>query len=535
MKKTKFNLLAQAALLLVAFSILTMSSCKKDDDPDPEKPIASFQFAISPTNFLEVIFTNFSQNATSYSWNFGDGNTSTEQNPTHVYAEDGKYNVVLTASNVAGATANFAQEIEVKDPDVALALLAGQTSKTWKLFRIDASLGVGPSLDSPYDWFSLENDGSRPCKYFHEFTFTRNMEYIFDDKGFFWGEGGVFHPDLVGECLEAIPSNMVGPNGENLSAWLSGTHQFEYVPATNTVTLIGEGAWIGLPKVATNGEVTTPQNSVSFQIEITQHDGYDHMFVKFVYEWGVWVFNYASYSNASLEPEVVSFFVDFSFSVDDFTVTFENQSKDAISYSWDFGDGNTSTEVNPTHTYAEEGIYVVVLTGTGTTGDTKEAIKNISISLDPTELPPAPTEPAENVISIYSDAYTDITGVNLNPNWGQATVTSEIEIDGEWVIKMAGLNYQGIDFAGNPQNVSSKTKLHLDVYCTVATDINISVISPGAENPVTITTEAGVWKSFDILLSEYTVPDLTAVIQLKFDDAGTGASPTIFVDNIYFY
>jgi PKD repeat protein len=233
---------------------------------------------------------------------------------------------------------------------------------------------------------------------------------------------------------------------------------------------------------------------------------------------------------------VVSFFVDFSFSVDDFTVTFENESKDAVSYSWDFGDGNTSTEENPTHTYAAEGIYEVVLTGTSATGDTKEAIKNVSISLDPEELAPAPTEPEVNVISIYSDAYTDITGVNLNPNWGQATVTTEIEIEeGEMVLKMAGLTFQGIDFADNPQNVSSKTKLHVDVYCTVETNINISVISPGKENPVTITTEAGVWKSFDILLTDYTEPDLTAIIQLKFDDAGTGATPTIYVDNIYFY
>jgi PKD repeat protein len=533
MKMKSFQWIYWSFLVIAVSSLMTLVSCK-DDDPDVLNPIASFQFEISTDNFLEVTFTNFSQNATSYNWNFGDGQNSTDVNPVHVYATAGKYDVVLTAMNDEGTSATFMQSIDIKDPDEALALLAGEVSKTWKLFRIDASMGVGPSLDTPYDWWSLANDGSRPCLYFHEFTFTRNMEYIFDDKGFMWGEGGIFHPDLVGECLEAIPSNMVGPNNEDLSPWLGGTHQFEYNSSTNTVTLMGEGAWIGLVKTGTTGEVSTPQTSVSFEMEITQNDGYDHMFVKFIYDWGVWVFNYASYSNAALEPEVVSFFVDFSFSVDGFTVTFENESKDAVSYSWNFGDGNTSTEENPIHTYAAEGIYEVVLTATGSTGGTKEAVKNVSISLDPTELPPAPTEPAENVISVYSDAYTDITGVDLNPNWGQATVTTEIEIDGEKIIKMAGLNYQGIDFAGNPQNVSGKTKLHVDVYCSVETNVNLSVIGNG-ENPVTITTEAGVWKSFDILLSEYTVPDLTAVIQLKFDDAGTGASPTIFVDNIYFY
>jgi len=396
-------------------------------------------------------------------------------------------------------------------------------------------MGVGPSLDSPYEWWFLENDGSRPCKYFHEFTFTRDMEYIFDDKGFMWGEGGVFHPDLVGECLEAIPSNMVGPNGEDLSAWLSGTHQFEYNPSTNTVNLIGEGAWIGLPKVATDGEVGLPQTSVTFQIEITEHDGYDHMYVKFVYEWGVWVFNYASYSNPALEPEVVSFMVDFIYVVDGRTVTFTNNSNDAVSYSWDFGDGNTSTEENPVHTYDDDGSYVVVLEGTSADGESKEVTKTITIDTTTlTEAPPTPTEPEENVISIYSHTYTDITGVNLNPNWGQATVTTEVDVEGEMVLRMAGLNYQGIAWEDNAQNVSGKTYLHVDVWCSVETDIDISLIGAG-ENPVTITTEAGAWKSIDIPLSDYTVPNLEEIIQMKFDDSGTGAAPTIYVANIYFY
>lgn len=304
MKKNKFDFLKKFILLFGLIPVFLFTACSDDDDPVLEDPIATFQYEISEDNFMQVTFMNFSSNATSYSWNFGDGNSSTEENPTHVYAEFGNYDVTLTASNAAGATASFTETIEIKDPDEALALLAGQESKTWKLFRIDASMGVGPSMDSPYEWWFLENDGSRPCLYFHEFTFTRNGEYIFDDKGSFWGEGGLFPQGLEGTCFEAIPSNMVGPNGEDLSAWLGGTHQFEYVPSTNTVTLIGEGAWIGIPKVATDGEVTVPQNSVAFEIEITQHDGYDHMFVKFIYDDFVWVFNYASYSDASLEPDV---------------------------------------------------------------------------------------------------------------------------------------------------------------------------------------------------------------------------------------
>jgi len=514
--------------LIAVIPLFALTSC----DPEEEvlEPVASFQYEIGESNFLEVTFTNFSQNAVSYSWDFGDDESSTDENPVHVYAETGNYTAVLIATNEDGLTSTYDQTIEIVDPDEALTLLTGQDSKTWHLYRVDNSMGVGPSIDAPYDWFALENDGSRPCVYFHEFTFTRDGEYIFDDKGVFWGEGLESGP----VCIDATAENLVNADGVDVSAWLGGTHQFEYESSTGMVTLIGEGAWMGLPKTATDGEVAVPQTSVSFKVEITEKDGFDHMYVQFIYDWGAWVFNYASYDDPSLEPDVVSFFADFSFTVDDFTVTFTNESRDATSYSWDFGDGNTSTEENPTHTYAAEDTYEVVLTATGANG-TKEATKNVTISLNPTVLAPAPTEDAANVISIYSDAYTDITGVNLDPDWGQATVTEEIDVESEKVLKMTGLNYQGIDWADNAQDVSGKTKLHVDVFCSSVTDVNLSLIGGGAENPVTLTTDAGVWKSFDIALSEYTAPDLTAVIQVKFDDAGSGAGPTIFVDNIYFY
>jgi PKD repeat protein len=305
MKQNKTNLLMQAIALMLAFSVLTMVSCKKDDDPEPENPIASFQFAIDADNFLKVTFTNFSQNATAYSWNFGDGNTSTEQNPTHTYAAAGNFNVVLTASNSVGATANYNQTIEIKDPFEALALLAGQTSKTWKLYRNETSMGVGPDINNPRQWWSLENTGQRPCVYYQEFTFNRNGQYIFDDKGLFWGEGGVFGEPLEGTCFEAIPSNMVDKDGNNVSSWLGGTHAFEYTPATNMVTITGQGAWIGIVKVGTAGEVSAPQSSVTFKIEIEQRQGYDYMHVMFIYDWGVWSFSYAHYHDPSLEPAVV--------------------------------------------------------------------------------------------------------------------------------------------------------------------------------------------------------------------------------------
>jgi PKD repeat protein len=58
----------------------------------------------------------------------------------------------------------------------------------------------------------------------------------------------------------------------------------------------------------------------------------------------------------------------FSTSIDGMEVTFTNSSKDASSFAWDFGDGDNSTEMNPVHTYAENGDYQVSLTANGDGG-----------------------------------------------------------------------------------------------------------------------------------------------------------------------
>jgi PKD repeat protein len=59
---------------------------------------------ISDINGADVDFTNNSTNADSYSWDFGDGNSSTEADPSHTYIEDGVYTVILISTNACGST-----------------------------------------------------------------------------------------------------------------------------------------------------------------------------------------------------------------------------------------------------------------------------------------------------------------------------------------------------------------------------------------------------------------------------------------------
>tara|TARA_B100001964_G_scaffold243221_1_gene320469 strand:- start:72 stop:920 length:849 start_codon:yes stop_codon:yes gene_type:complete len=119
------NITMKRILILLCLPLL-FTTCKKEDDDvatingcmDPNAtnynplatnddgsceyvnlPVANFSYTASndfaPTLF---VFTNYSANSDTYYWDFGDGNFSNEENPTHLYTLGGDYTVSLTAS-----------------------------------------------------------------------------------------------------------------------------------------------------------------------------------------------------------------------------------------------------------------------------------------------------------------------------------------------------------------------------------------------------------------------------------------------------
>ncbi|GAB4418713.1 MAG: hypothetical protein OHK0039_30440 [Bacteroidia bacterium] len=143
---------------------------------------------------------------------------------------------------------------------------------------------------------------------------------------------------------------------------------------------------------------------------------------------------------------------------------------------------------------------------------------------------PTPTKAAADVISVFSDAYTNTDGTNLNPDWGQATAVSQVSIAGNNTLLYAGLNYQGIEL-GSSQNVSTMEFLHLDFWTTTSTQLNVYLISPGPlETAYALTVPTTGWSGIDIPLSAFAGVDLADIIQLKFDGNGT-----IYLDNLYFF
>lgn len=96
---------------VIAIGLLTITSCNKEDDKTA--PVPSFTFEI---NDKTVTFTNTSTDATSYSWDFGDGSAlSTEQNPTYTYATYSDYDVRLTATGDGGSETNKTTISVVRD------------------------------------------------------------------------------------------------------------------------------------------------------------------------------------------------------------------------------------------------------------------------------------------------------------------------------------------------------------------------------------------------------------------------------------
>jgi len=173
----------------------------------------------------------------------------------------------------------------------------------------------------------------------------------------------------------------------------------------------------------------------------------------------------------------------------------------------------------------------------GRSQDTMNHIDNImfsaqEVSVDPTaptDAAPVPTPLDGDVISVFSDTYTAVAGVNTNPFWHQATVTTEVDVAGNNTLKMAGLNYQGVEFS--TQDVSGKTNLHLDYWTADSTALDVFLITSGPETLFNITPTQNGWQSIDIPLSTYSGNgDLTQAIQFKF--VGNG---TIFMDNLYFH
>ena len=200
------------------------------------------------------------------------------------------------------------------------------------------------------------------------------------------------------------------------------------------------------------------------------------------------------------------------------------------------------------YVYANPGLYdiKVVLKG-GAIATTEYLLEGFEVTeiLSPVTSAPMPQARAESdYISIYSDAYNDVPGINYNPDWGQQWQGSsyeEFDLNGDKMLNYINLSYQGIVINQNI-DVTEMEFLHLDVWTADSPGVETSLISAtNGEKPVWRDLTANEWTSIDIPISEFTDQGLTVadIKEMKFVSQswidGTGAAGSVFIDNIYFY
>jgi hypothetical protein len=108
-------------------------------------PIANFEGNVTNgTAPLTVQFNDLSTNSpTSWAWNFGDGNTSTARNPSHIYASAGSYTVTLTATNAYGSDG------ETKTGYITVTAPAGGVGETTDAAYVDGNWADPQPVDCP--------------------------------------------------------------------------------------------------------------------------------------------------------------------------------------------------------------------------------------------------------------------------------------------------------------------------------------------------------------------------------------------------
>ena len=179
MKKTTLSLIRFTAIAVLAFS---MFSCGEDPVPAPTVQV------FASVDGYQVAFTVTATNADSYSWDFGDGETSTEQNPVYEYGQSGDYTATVTVTG-EGGTADATTDVTISASE--LEMLTGgpamANGKTW-VFSPTSTAGDGIFYcDADMTQQDPVPDGilgliGIPSEYEDEFTFMNDYGYTHDVK-----------------------------------------------------------------------------------------------------------------------------------------------------------------------------------------------------------------------------------------------------------------------------------------------------------------------------------------------------------------
>ncbi len=372
-------------------------------------PKADFRQIIAPFDLnsvpMNVKFVDLStQQPTSWQWDFGDGQTSTEQNPTHAYMKEATYTVTLTAKN------QFAQDTKVMKDLITVGKGPAVDFTTDK-----TTVGVGRivtftdlSANSPTNWVWEFGDGglgtgSKPDHVYqktgvYDVTLTASNPSITNSrtKNQYITVLNIPRADFAADKtrggapmnVQFIDQSIGEPTSWNWD-FGDGAKSTEKNP-THTYTSLGSYA-VSLTVSNANGQDTTSK---------------------------------AGFIVTTLAP-VANFKVDQRIGKAPFIVQFKDLStNNPVTWSWSFGDGTSSSEQNPRHTYPKEGAYDVSLTVSNDYGsDTTHKTGTETITLAPTTVPPT-------VVVTQAPAIIQTTATTVAPTTTKASMSPMVTVIG---------------------------------------------------------------------------------------------------------
>ena len=518
------RLFKQAFLAVLFGSVIFLLACEEDETPPPAV-VAAFTHTVDQTTGA-VTFTNNSQNATDFAWDFDDGTTSSIETPPKTYSEDGTYTVTLTASG-AGGSDTFSDDVvialegggPVDDTTAPVIELTGDNPLT---------INEGEAYTDPGYAASDDIDGD-----ITDDVVVGGDEVNTDDPGTYNVTYDV--SDEAGNDATTVTREVIVADVHSNDGGLIANGDFESGDAGwsgNALQVQTEsGNSFNFASVDMAGAASDV--NISYGLEITQGEFY------------TLTFEASSDRERSLVAGIGLYEDPWTAATATVDLTTETQSYELDLSAADFGGTNSRVIFDMG---AAEGVVVIdnvnlVVDPDGGSGGGDPA---------PTDAPAAPTQDAANVLALFSDSYPN-NSINVetwSASWDNAD-EEDLDLNGNAVKKVTFTGdgkFLGVEFINNSVDASAYTHFHMDFW--IADDWEAGQVllpkwsnwSGGMEvNAIEYTRaigdlETGTWVSVDVSLDDFAAINGSARDNLSQFVIGTGATlDVVYFDNIYFY
>lgn len=310
----------------------------------------------------------------SWLWDFGDGTQSTQQNPLHIYTNTGNYTVNVKVTNDKGCYAVLVKPAYIK---VAAGVTSGFTNTQPAVCRppFNISFTNGSTGPGTLTWYWDFGDGTSSTQPnpIHTYTAPGNYTVALATTSSDGCSDTLQKVSVLN--IQDIKTSFTAPDSICNNSEISFLNSSTPAPATSSWNF-GDGTSSSLINPVKT--YPTPNNYT-----VTLYNTYSYCTDSF------------SKSIKILSRPVANFKANTTFKCKpNFSVDFQDQSSNAVAWQWDFGDGATSNQQNPSHTYTGYGNFDVQLIVTNSSGctDTSKIKSYINIAGPIINFPTLPAE-----------------------------------------------------------------------------------------------------------------------------------------------